>query len=510
MRFSSVGASEDDGSARRVSFARKFTASTIGNILEWYDFAVFGGLADVLGDVFFPASTRTASLLEALAVFGAAFVMRPVGGLMFGWIGDTLGRKIALEMSIAMMLVPSVAIGLLPGYSSIGGFATAALVVLRLCQGVAVGGELVTAYVFVAEHAPSRRGAAAWTGLVLDGSNCGTLLGIGMVAVTRAVLSRRDLYRLGWRLCFCLGLPLGATGIALRRGIGNHEPELIKETGRNPLLEVWRTRRAEVASVAGVSALWCGGFYTSFIWMGLFYAERVSGSDPVRGAYAVNAAMLAVLCMLFVPMALTTRTDDPRAGARRALVRGQLGMLLVSMPAFAIVSASRSTPAAIFAQLLIAPCLASFGAGMPYFLVCSFPPEIRVAAIGIAYNVSQALFGGTAPLVQTALAEVHPVLPGVALSFFALLSYLSLRALERIRNKSVNPSKKIAKLPSIELSTTTTTTTTATKQPPRDDDDNNNSGKAPDTLPPVDVGDLGGLELQGGGDAKEEESAGLC
>lgn len=469
LKNAQMTSSSPDDLRESGSFGRKFAASTIGNVLEWYDFAVFGGLAPVLGDVFFPPSNSVAELMEALAVFGAAFVMRPVGGAIFGYVGDVFGRKLALEISIVMMLVPSVAIGLLPGFSAIGGISTGLLVALRLCQGMAVGGELVTAYVFVAEQAPNRKNAPMWTGLVLDGSNCGTLLGIGVVAIVRVSLSRDELYRWGWRLCFMLGFPLGVAGVILRRGIGDEEPELIAvaprasaqavsqgettetktdgscETSRkNPLVEVWKHRRLEMACVAGVCSLWCGGFYTSFVWMGIYYSDRI-GQDPIPHGYAINAAMLFVLCLLFVPCAMSTRGQRD-LNARAAMVRGQLGLGVVSIPAFVLLTFWRTPTAAVIAQAAIAPFLASFGAGMPFFLVYAFPPNVRVVAIGLAYNVSQAIFGGMAPIAMTAAAKRHPVLPGIILVLVSLCSFLSLRALDAIatstgHNRAAPPGK---------------------------------------------------------------------
>lgn len=363
--------------------------------------------------------------------------MRPIGGAIFGWLGDTVGRKTALELSIVLMLIPSVTIALLPGFSSIGGGATALLILLRLCQGIAVGGELVTAFVFVAEQAPSRQSAPFWTALVLGGSNSGTLLGIGVVAIVRNSMSRSALYRYGWRLCFALGLPLGLIGVILRRGIhGAEEPEELA-ISHNPLAGVWRSKKREVLCVAGVVSLWCGGFYSAHIWMGIYFSERIGGLKPIRHGYAINAGMLAVLCILFVPYAHHARAAPnvpTDANARLALLRGQLGVAIVSLPAFGLLAVSRTQLAAVLAQFAFALSLASFGAGMPYFLVAAFPPHIRVAAIGIAYNIAQALIGGTAPVVMTALTRIHPVLPGLGLALLALLSHASLRALDALKS----------------------------------------------------------------------------
>ena len=442
-------------------FGRTFAASTIGNICEWYDFAAFAGLADILGEKLFPPQNSAASLMEALAVFGAAFFMRPIGGAWLGYLADTVGRKQALELSIIIMVIPSFCIGLVPTYAQVGWLATFVLVALRLIQGVAVGGELVTAYTFVAEHAPSRVDGPAWTGLVLDSANCGTLLGIATVAIFRLAMSPESLRSWGWRLVFFLGLPIGALGLLLRRKIED-SPEFLKKEAenksehkqeKNPLKILWNDHKLDVFLVAGASSMWCGGFYATFVWMTFYYSYDIAGLEPVPQGPAINACMLGVLCLLFLPMAYTTRAVEAEKeadlNARRAMKRGQLILAISAIPIFALIGHFRNAASAVFGQFIFGIALSSFGAGLPFFLVHAFPLEVRVAGIGAAYNISQAIFAGAAPIVMTALLEQSKIFPGIALVVLALFSFAMLIVYERRETKK----DKRQTSPKIELAT---------------------------------------------------------
>jgi len=214
-------------------------------------------MADVLGDQFFPANSSSLRLVESFCVFGSAFLMRPIGGIFVGYIGDTLGRKRALEISIAMMLLPSFLMGCLPTYSDWGGWATALLVILRLIQGLAVGGELVSAYVFCIESSPPGF-KIFWGGITLDFANLGTFLGIVVAAIVRGSLSEADLQSYGWRICFWLGILVGISGVLLRRGMKDTEEfERVKKDYEadagdavNPVSEALESHWLEILQVS--------------------------------------------------------------------------------------------------------------------------------------------------------------------------------------------------------------------------------------------------------------------
>src|SRR5215813_7458934 len=195
---------------------RMVAAGMIGNVLEWYDFAVYGYFAAAIGRHFFPHESTVAQLLSAFGVFAIGYLMRPVGGALIGHIGDRFGRRAALTFSVTAMAVPTFLIGLLPGYATLGLAAPIALTLLRMVQGLAVGGEYTSSMVFMVEHAPSgRRGLMG--ALAASGGAAGILLGSAVGAGFAAALSTEALEDWGWRIPFLLGLLVGIAGYLLRR-----------------------------------------------------------------------------------------------------------------------------------------------------------------------------------------------------------------------------------------------------------------------------------------------------
>jgi MHS family proline/betaine transporter-like MFS transporter len=195
---------------------RGVIAGFVGNVLEWYDFALFGFFAQQIGTHFFPAGDPTASLLAAFGTFAAGFLMRPVGGALFGWVGDRFGRKQALMWSVLAMAIPSFCIGVLPGAATIGLAAPVLLLLFRLLQGMAVGGEYMASAVFLVEGSPpGRRGwMGSWGPL---GAFAGTLLGSAAGAIVNASMSPEAVLAYGWRIPFIVGIAVGLGGLAIRR-----------------------------------------------------------------------------------------------------------------------------------------------------------------------------------------------------------------------------------------------------------------------------------------------------
>jgi MHS family proline/betaine transporter-like MFS transporter len=368
---------------------RGIIAGVAGNILEWYDFALFGFFAQQIGTHFFPATDRTASLLAAYGTFAAGFLMRPVGGALFGWVGDRYGRKQALIWSVLAMAFPSFMIGVLPSTETIGLLAPILLLLFRLLQGVAVGGEYMASAVFLVEgSAAGRRGwMGSWGPF---GASAGTLLGSAAGAIVNASMSPESVLAYGWRIPFILGLAVGLGGLAIRRHYVERVPH--QAPCESPLGEAfrihWPTILHLVALVAGISV----GFYTTFVYAPTWVHQVTN--VPARTALEINTVAMAVSLVL-IPYA--GHISD-RFGRRPVLLLGSAALALLAYPLMALMA--RGHPAGIFVgQLSLALIVAGIGGVLPATMAELAPWRVRCTVLSVAYNLGVALLGGSTPLI---------------------------------------------------------------------------------------------------------------
>ncbi len=368
---------------------RGVAAGVAGNILEWYDFALFGFFAQQIGAHFFPATDPTASLLAAFGTFAAGFLMRPVGGALFGWVGDRYGRKQALVWSVLAMAFPSFLIGVLPSAATIGLAAPILLLVFRLLQGLAVGGEYMASAVFLVEGAePGRRGwMGSWGPF---GASAGTLLGSAAGAIVNATMSPEAVMAYGWRIPFILGLGVGLGGLAIRRHYVERVPH--QAPAKSPLREAfrahWKTMLHLVALVAGISV----GFYTTFVYTAT-WLEQVA-NVPAKTALGINTIAMA-LSLVLIPIA---GYASDRLGRKPVLLFASGALALLAYPMMALMA--RGDTGGIFAgQVSLALLVAMNGGVMPATMAELAPWRVRCTVLSVAYNVGMALLGGTTPLV---------------------------------------------------------------------------------------------------------------
>jgi MFS transporter, MHS family, proline/betaine transporter len=443
----------------------KTVAGVLGNVLEWYDFAIFGFFSDLLGRVFFPRDqSEDLSVLESFAVFGGAFLMRPIGGLVIGYIGDVSGRKYALELSIFLMAAATTLMGCLPTYKQIGNSAILLLLMVRMLQGLSVGGQLMSSLVFTLEgHSPRRWGL--YGSFVMACANLGTFLG-GVVAYgLRASLTEEQLLSWGWRLPFLSGICISFCGIYLKYFCkddeilpGHHTPvptidddddvpvtlnnangcltldddhrDTIPDVPRslsppsNPLRRAFakENRRSLLAS-SMVPMLWSGGFYLTFVWMAIYMKDLVD--PPVPAAFGVNSCSLLILSLSF-----------PLAGALsdlfgRRIVMSIGGVLFGCCGPIVIIFigkfGSKNVITAFSAQTGLGFSLAMWGAPMCAWLVESFEHEARLTSVSIGYNVAQAIGGGLSPFIATLLVEkLGTSSPGIVLAALSVVALIGL------------------------------------------------------------------------------------
>jgi MFS transporter, MHS family, proline/betaine transporter len=368
---------------------RGVIAGFVGNVLEWYDFALFGFFAQQIGTHFFPANDPTASLLAAFGTFAAGFLMRPVGGALFGWVGDRFGRKQALIWSVLAMAIPSFCIGVLPSAATIGLAAPVLLLLFRLLQGIAVGGEYMASAVFLVEGAPpGRRGwMGSWGPL---GAFAGTLLGSAAGAIINASMSPEAVMAYGWRIPFILGIGVGLGGLAIRRHYVERVPH--QAPSKSPLGEAFRSHwRTMVHLVALTSAL-SVGFYTTFVYAATWLHQVVG--VPARTALGVNTLAMA-LALLIIPAA---GVASDRLGRRTVLVVAAGALALLAYPLMALMA--RGQMAGIIAgEIGLGLLVAVISGAMPATMAELAPWRVRCTVLSVAYNLGMALLGGTTPLV---------------------------------------------------------------------------------------------------------------
>ncbi|MFO0844878.1 MAG: MFS transporter [Gemmataceae bacterium] len=378
-------------------------AGVIGNVLEWYDFALFGFLAPVIAPLFFPSENRIASLLETYGVFALGFLMRPLGGVIFGHIGDRVGRKQALLWSVLLMAVPTTLIAVLPTYHQIGLAAPLLLTLIRMLQGISVGGEFIGSMSFLAEHAPPEKRGLVASWCTFSGG-LGNLLGSGAAALVTALVPPEQLATWGWRVPFLAGFAVGLAGLWLRRGV-SETPTFQRahshgEATRAPLLEALEHDRRAMVLTVGLALMLSIGFYLPWVWLSTWLAKINRPGLPLAEAYRINTIAMAVMTAL-IPVGGWL---SDRVGRKRILFWASASVAVMSYPLFLMLSGG-SGITDLEAQLALAFLTAPIYGPASAALVEMFPTRRRYSGIAFAYNGTLALVGGTTPLVATFLIE---------------------------------------------------------------------------------------------------------
>lgn len=270
-------------------------AGAIGNVLEWYDFAIYGFFAVTIGRQFFPASSELDSLIAAFGVFAAGYLMRPIGGLLFGYVGDVYGRRTTLVLSTVAMAVPTFAIGLLPTAAQIGSVAAVLLVVLRLIQGLSIGGEYTGSVVYLVERARADRRGLFGTFSIL-GAGVGTLAGSATAALVSALLPSEALESWGWRLPFLAGVVIGLIGLYLRSRMPDLPPAQAEEPRLATLAHTFRTEWPKVPRIAGLNLMHAVGVMMVFIYMKT-YLQVDAGVGRTEALTVTTIGLLALMAV---------------------------------------------------------------------------------------------------------------------------------------------------------------------------------------------------------------------
>eukprot|EP00591_Stephanopyxis_turris_P006523 CAMPEP_0195507168 /NCGR_PEP_ID=MMETSP0794_2-20130614/677_1 /TAXON_ID=515487 /ORGANISM="Stephanopyxis turris, Strain CCMP 815" /LENGTH=509 /DNA_ID=CAMNT_0040633761 /DNA_START=91 /DNA_END=1620 /DNA_ORIENTATION=+ len=419
-----------------------------GNVLEWYDFSVFGYFSDIISTQFFPPDqSGHAALIESFAVFGSAFLVRPIGGLIIGRFGDVVGRKAALEGSILLMAFPTFVLGCLPTYGTVGWISTILLIICRLLQGLSVGGQLMSSVVFTLERSP-RMHWGVWGAAVFAASSVGVTFGSLLSYVLREMLSEEELQAWGWRVPFWLGVLGIIPGWYLKRHGKEHPvPAVHEEEDISPTHGGVFTRQSSsrlsdtftlsniraLISMAFVGAVSAATYYIVFIWLAVFMESLCD--PPVPHAFAINSVsgFSGIFIQFFGGWVADQATAKSRNqnGGRKAWIRimaiSAITLAVTAPPFLATIGATSNPYIALLSQLVMGTILSMYSGCMLPWMIDTFPPAVRMTSMGVGYNISVSIFGGFAPAMATLLVDkVSDAAPGYVVTITGMLSVLGL------------------------------------------------------------------------------------
>ncbi|MDJ1133109.1 MFS transporter [Streptomyces iconiensis] len=409
---------------------RAVTASALGNCMEWFDFGVYSYLAAVIGKVFYPGASDAAQLLASFATFAAAFVVRPLGGLFFGPLGDKVGRQKVLATTMILMACGTFMIGFIPSYATIGLAAPVLLLFARMLQGFSTGGEYGGATTFIAEYSPDRR--RGFLGSWLDfGTFTGYALGSALVTLLNFLLTESEMISWGWRIPFLVAGPLGIIGLYMRlkleespafqQQLDEHDQLVAqRETSRHEFRTILTRQWQPLLICVGLVLLYNVTNYMVTGYLPTYQTEVLGRSSHTADVLVLVGMVWVVLLITFIG-----RLSD-HVGRRPVYRAAAIGQIVLGVPAFMLLRSDGLVLPGL-GVLVLATLLAGFAAPSASTLPALFPTSVRYAAMGIGFNFSVAAFGGTTPLVTESLvaSSQNNLTPGVYLIASGLIGLVA-------------------------------------------------------------------------------------
>ncbi|GAA4535128.1 MFS transporter [Pseudonocardia xishanensis] len=379
---------------------RALLAGSLGNLVEWYEFAIYAYMATIIAPLFFPSESSTASVLSTFLVFALAFFLRPLGAAIFGPLTDRWGRRPVLLIIIGMMALATAAIGVLPTHAAVGALAPVLLTLCRILQGISAGGEMGGAVSLMVESAPpEKRGAyGAWS---FTGTTLGYVLGGAVATILSLSLSPEDLASWGWRIAFLLALPMGMIVVYIRLKVDEtpHFKEVAAERAEGAPAAAPATRRpfGYLLVTAAVLVVYNAVGNTFMVGMPTFLSKSYQMSFVESSVLALVTGLVAGLSMPLFG-ALSDRVDR-----RPVLLAGTIGVVVLSYPMYMLISLGFG--GGLVALLVAGVLIGVVGGPMPAFLSERFRTRNRAAGVSLTYALTVAIFGGTAPYLITAIAD---------------------------------------------------------------------------------------------------------
>jgi MFS transporter, MHS family, proline/betaine transporter len=422
-----------DAKTNKKQQRKNLRVAVVANVLEWYDFGLYGYFAPIIGQLFFPSEDKLASLIATFAVFALGYVARPLGGVVFGHYGDRVSRHRALIVSIVLMAAATTLLGLLPTYAQVGIWSAILLTAVRVVQGFSVGGQLGTSLSILVENADSHR-----RGLVGSWTNAGAILGMLLASGVGALITRLAgpewINDWGWRIPFLIGACLGIVGLLMKGRPEDSDSTYNNRTSDNehayPVKQALAGHWKDM--LTGLGCLWISAlsFYTIFVFMTTYLSTETP--IPLYQALELNTVGMAVFMFLVIYMG----SLSDRRGRKPLLIWGSVAIALMTYPLFMILMYGHPVWD-LGAQVTFAVAIAAIQGTLPTALAELFPGRIRCSAVALTYNVGFAVFGGTAPLLCTFLIRVtgDKLAPGYYLIAVALISLLLMLRLKESAHK---------------------------------------------------------------------------
>lgn len=386
---------------------------TIGNMLEWYEFALFSAFTPIIGKLFYPSLDPISQYLAIFAVYASGFIARPLGGIVLGYIGEKKGRKYVLSLSIIMMAIPTTMIGLLPGYNQIGVMAPILLLILRLVQSFSMGGEFTSSMVFMVEHYCKSKLKYFYSSFAPFSLAFGVALGGMAASAIHFIFSPVFVEIIGWRIPFILSMSGSMLGLYARKSLS--EPD--KEIANQSIVE--KPLYLSYIYVLMIDMLVAVGFFFTSAFL-LTYLNYFLGHDLILSSKCVMYSLLSMAFMI------------PISGLICDILRGHrivqsISCILMIIFAFNIVNNMKYTPE--YNAIMLGGLIGMYFCAIPISLCNLFPNNLRLISISIMHNISMTFFGGTIPFIMTnimSMTNMYGLMPGLILSLSAFISLLGI------------------------------------------------------------------------------------
>lgn len=381
------------------SHLRTLIGTGIGNAVEWYDWAIYATFSPFIAGALFSNADPTSAVLATLAIFAVGFVARPFGGFVFGWIGDRIGRKTSMTFAVGLAAVGSLLIGVAPTFQAVGAFASVLLLVARLIQGLAHGGELPSSQTYLSEMAPKEK-RGFWATLIYTSGTVGILAGTILGAILTGVLSKADMNAWGWRIPFLIGGAIGLYALVMRARMKETEAFVAESATekREPMWPQIYRHRKQAVQVIGLTV---GLTVVYYIWGVVAPSYAATALKMDRGE-ALWASVIANI--LFIAALPFWGKLSDRIGRKPVMIISAAGGALLHFPMTWLLKDSPWQLAVSMSVMLF--FIAGSAAIVPAVYAELFPTKIRTVGVGVPYSICVAVFGGTAPYLQTWLGSI--------------------------------------------------------------------------------------------------------